>query len=124
MSKVKANEDEMASNVCRIGEELEESREEKAQIKEKLEFMGEAKEALEAEMKTLGVQTEQWRKAADVAAAVSRQVFVGGGLFDQSEVVGFMDDDDTEDELGSGNRKRKSSWMKMFGDLWKKKGHK
>ncbi|CAH8389078.1 unnamed protein product [Eruca vesicaria subsp. sativa] len=31
-------------------------------------------------------------------------------------------DDDTDHGLGSG--KRKSSWMKMFGDLWKKKGHK
>jgi hypothetical protein len=30
----------------------------------------EAKEALEAEMKKLRVQTEQWRKAADAAAAV------------------------------------------------------
>ncbi|KAJ0247911.1 Interactor of constitutive active ROPs 1 [Hirschfeldia incana] len=136
MSNVKAKEDEMALEMSRIGEELEESREKTAQLKEKLESMEEAKDALEAEMKKLRVQTEQWRKAADAAAAVlsgesemksqdrsrsADKCFAGGGLFDQSAVVGFMDDD-AEDGLGSG--KRKSSGMKMFGDLWKKKGHK
>ncbi|KAF8106075.1 hypothetical protein N665_0147s0032 [Sinapis alba] len=137
MSKVKANEDEMAAKVSRSGAELEESREKTAQIKEKLESMEEAKEALEVEMKKLRVQTEQWRKAADAAAAVlsgesemnsqgrstsADKCFAGGGFFDSSAVVGLMDDHDTEDGLGSG--KRKSSGMKMFGDLWKKKGHK
>ncbi|KAL0697819.1 hypothetical protein Bca4012_053941 [Brassica carinata] len=130
MSNVKASEDEMAAKVSQVGEELEESREKAAQLKEKLESMEEAKEALESEMKKLRVQTEQWRKAADAAAAVlsgeSEMNIQGrsrsaGGLFDQSAGVGFMDDE-SDDALGSG--KRKSSGMKMFGDLWKKKGHK
>ncbi|KAJ4879400.1 Interactor of constitutive active ROPs 1 [Raphanus sativus] len=132
MSKVKGNEDEMASKVSQIGEELEQSRAKTAHLEEKLESMEEAKEALEAEMKKLRVQTEQWRKAADAAAAVlsgesetnsqGRSGAAGGGLFDQSAVVGFMDDD-SDDAVGSSG-KRKSSGMKMFGDLWKKKGHK
>ncbi|KAJ4865729.1 Interactor of constitutive active ROPs 1 [Raphanus sativus] len=132
MSKVKGNEDEMASKVSRIGEELEQSRAKTAHLEEKLESMEEAKEGLEAEMKKLRVQTEQWRKAADAAAAVlsgesetnsqGRSGAAGGGLFDQSVVVGFMDDD-SDDAVGSSG-KRKSSGMKMFGDLWKKKGHK
>ncbi|CAN6879540.1 unnamed protein product [Brassica oleracea] len=57
MSNVKANEDEMASKVSRMGEELEESRGKTAHLKEKLESVEEAKEALEAEMKKLRVQT-------------------------------------------------------------------
>ncbi|CAH2037229.1 unnamed protein product [Thlaspi arvense] len=137
MSNVKANEDKMASKVCRIGEELEESRAKTAHLKEKLESMEEAKDALEAEMKKLRVQTEQWRKAADAAAAVlsgefemngqdrsgSAEKCFAGGLFEQA---GFMEPpgmaDDSDDGLGSG--KRKSSGMKMFGELWRKKGQK
>ncbi|ESQ35093.1 hypothetical protein EUTSA_v10008080mg [Eutrema salsugineum] len=140
MSNVRANEDEMASKVGQIGEELEESRAKTAQLKEKLESMEEAKEALEAEMKKLRVQTEQWRKAADAAAAVlagefemngrdqsgSTEKCFAGGLFDPTAVVGFMEPpgmaDDSDDGLGSG--KRKSSGMKMFGELWRKKGQK
>ncbi|KAG2259577.1 hypothetical protein Bca52824_078871 [Brassica carinata] len=141
MSNVKANEDEMASKVSQIGEELEESRAKTAQLKERLESTEEAKAALETEMKKLRVQTEQWRKAADAAAAVlsgefemnGRRDRYGSGekcfaneLFDPSAVVGFVEPsgmgDDSEDGLGSG--KRKSSGMKMFGELWKKKGQK
>ncbi|KAF8114258.1 hypothetical protein N665_0039s0024 [Sinapis alba] len=140
MSNVKANEDEMVSKVSRIGEELEESRAKTAQLKERLESTEEAKAALETEMKKLRVQTEQWRKAADAAAAVlsgefemngrdrygSGEKCFANGLFDPSAVVGFVEAsgmaDDSEDGLGSG--KRKSSGMKMFGELWKKKGQK
>ncbi|CAH8391092.1 unnamed protein product [Eruca vesicaria subsp. sativa] len=140
MSNVKASEDEMASKVSRIGEELEESRAKTAQLKERLESTEEAKAALETEMKKLRVQTEQWRKAADAAAAVlsgefemnGRERYGSGekcfanGLFDPSAVVGFVEPsgmgDDSEDGFGSG--KRKSSGMKMFGELWKKKGQK
>ncbi|CAH8381351.1 unnamed protein product [Eruca vesicaria subsp. sativa] len=137
MSNVKANEDEMASKVSRIGEELEESRAKTAHLKEKLETVEEAKDALEAEMKKLRVQTEQWRKAADAAAAVlsgeserdrcgSADKCFAGGLFDPNAVVGFIEPpgmaDDSDD--GSGSGKRKSSGMKMFGELWKKRGQK
>ncbi|KAJ0257204.1 Interactor of constitutive active ROPs 1 [Hirschfeldia incana] len=137
MCNVKANEDEMASKVSRIGEELAESRAKTAQLREKLESMEEAKDALEAEMKKLRVQTEQWRKAADAAAAVlsgeferdrsgSAERCFAGGLFDPNAVVGFVEPpgmaDDSDDGLGSG--KRKSSGMKMFGELWKKRGQK
>ncbi|CAF1926318.1 BnaC05g13270D [Brassica napus] len=137
MSNVKANEDEMASKVSRMGEELEESRGKTAHLKEKLESVEEAKEALEAEMKKLRVQTEQWRKAADAAAAVlsgeferdrsrSAEKCCAGGLFDPNAEVGFLEPpgvaEDSDDGLGSG--KRRSSGMKMFGELWKKRGQK
>lgn len=133
MSSAKAKEDEIASKVNQIEEELEESNETTEKLKKKLESMEEAKETLEAEMKKLKVQTEQWRKAADAAAAV-----LSGGVEKNdrfSERCGSMEThfagrfvgspgmaDDLDDGLGFG--KRKGSGMKMFGDLWKKKGQK
>ncbi|XP_010428969.1 PREDICTED: interactor of constitutive active ROPs 4-like [Camelina sativa] len=133
MSTAKAKEDEIASKVSRIEEELEESNETTAKLKKKLESMEDAKESLEAEMKKLKVQTEQWRKAADAAAAVLSGGVEMNGRF--SERCGSMEThfagrfvgspgmaDDLDDGLGFG--KRKGSGMKMFGDLWKKKGQK
>ncbi|KAG2305397.1 hypothetical protein Bca4012_061869 [Brassica carinata] len=132
MSNVKANEDEMSSEVRRMGEVLEESRAKTAHLKEKLESVEEAREALEAEMKKLRVQTEQWRKAADAAVAVLSGEFErdgswsAGKCFDPNAVVGFVEPpgvaEDSDDGYGSG--KRKSSGMKMFGELWKKRGQK
>ncbi|CAL9241123.1 unnamed protein product [Arabidopsis halleri] len=133
MSSAKAKEDEIASKVSQIGEELEESNETTAKLKKKLESVEEEKESLEAEMKKLKVQTEQWRKAADAAAAVLAGGVEMNGRF--SEQYGSMEKhfagrfvgspgmaDDSDDGLGFG--KRKGSGMKMFGDLWKKKGQK
>ncbi|KAF8103138.1 hypothetical protein N665_0188s0092 [Sinapis alba] len=134
MSCAKAKEDEIASKVSRIKEELEESNENTAQLKKKLETVEEAKESLEAEMEKLKVQTEQWKKAADAAAVVLSGGVEMNGRF--SEPCGSMEKhfagrfvgspgmaaDDWDD--GSGSGKRKGSGMKMFGDLWRKKGHK
>ncbi|XP_010416825.1 PREDICTED: interactor of constitutive active ROPs 4 [Camelina sativa] len=133
MSTAKVKEDEIASKVSQIKEELEESNETTAELKKKLESMEDAKESLEAEMKKLKVQTEQWRKAADAAAAVLSGGVEMNGRF--SEQCGSMEThfagrfvgspgmaDDLDDGLGFG--KRKGSGMKMFGDLWKKKGQK
>ncbi|KAF7822541.1 interactor of constitutive active ROPs 4-like [Senna tora] len=97
-------------------------------------------------MKKLRIQTEQWRKAADAAAAV-----LAGGVDINpriSERCGSMDKhfggmfetpggynnnggfvvgspgigEDLED--GFGSVKKKGSGIRMFGDLWKKKGQK
>lgn len=143
LSSAQAKEEEMTLRLNQIGEELEASKRNAAQSKEKLESMEGAKEALEAEMKKMRVQTEQWKKAADAAAAVlSGGVEMNGRI---SERCGSMDKhyagvfgpltggytgfvgspgmvDDLDDGFGSG--KRKGSGMKMFGDLWKKKGQK
>lgn len=131
MSSAKAKEDEIVSKVNQIGEELEESNENTAKLKKKLEYMEEAKESLEAEMKKLKVQTEQWRKAADAAAAVLSGGVEMNGLF--SERCGsmekhfagrFVGSPGMADDSDDGSGKRKGSGMKMFGDLWRKKGQK
>lgn len=145
ISSAKAKEEETSLKLNQLTQELETSTNDGVNIKEKLEATEKAKEALENEMKKLRVQTEQWRKAADAAAAV----LAGGGVEMNGrrlpERCGSMDKhygnvfepavvgygsymgspglaDDSDDAFGHG--KRKGSGIKMFGDLWKKKGHK
>ncbi|CAN4103045.1 unnamed protein product [Withania somnifera] len=144
ISSFKGKEDKTSLKLNQVIQDLETSKNDGVTLKEKLEATEKAKEALENEMKKLRVQTEQWRKAADAAAAV----LAGGGVEMNRrrlpERCGSMDKhygnvfepvggygsymgspgmgDDSDDVFGNG--KRKSSGIKMFGDLWKKKGHK
>lgn len=143
ISSAKAKEEEMALKLGQVGEELEASKTNTAQLKEELQSVEEQKGALEAEMKKLRVQTEQWRKAADAAAAIlSGGVEMNGrisnrcssmdkhfnGVFETPAggFAGYVGSpglgDDIDDGLGSG--KRKGSGIKMFGDLWKKRSQK
>ncbi|XP_065864453.1 interactor of constitutive active ROPs 1-like [Euphorbia lathyris] len=103
----KAKEEEMRVRMRQLEKEVEESRANAEDLKEKLEGAERAKEASEGEIKKMRVQTEQWRKAADAAAAVLESV------------VGSPELDDT---FASG--KRKGPAIKVFGDLWRKTGHK
>ncbi|CBI32925.3 unnamed protein product, partial [Vitis vinifera] len=141
---VRTKEEEMALRLSQLGEDLKANKANEAQLKEKLEAVEGVKEALEAEMKKLRVQTEQWRKAADAAAAVlaggvemnGRRISERcgsmdkhfGGVFESSAggYAGFVGSpvlaDDFDDGFGSG--KRKGSGIKMFGDLWKRKSQK
>ncbi|KAM3395904.1 interactor of constitutive active ROPs 4 [Capsicum galapagoense] len=145
ISSAKAKGEEMSLKLNQVTQELETSKNDGVNTKDKLEATEKAKEALENEMKKLRVQTEQWRKAADAAAAV----LAGGGVEMNGrrlpERCGSMDKhygnvfepavggygsymgspglgDDSDDVFGHG--KRKGSGIRMFGDLWKKKGHK
>ncbi|GMJ05371.1 ROP interactive partner 2, interactor of constitutively active ROP4 [Hibiscus trionum] len=144
ISSAKAKEEEMTLKLGQVGEELEASKTNAAQLKEKLQSVEEQKEALETEMKKLRVQTDQWRKAADAAAAIlSGGMEMNGrisnrcssmdkhfaGVFETPAGGGFPGyvgspglGDNMDDGFGSG--KRKGSGIKMFGDLWKKKSQK
>ncbi|XP_042520618.1 interactor of constitutive active ROPs 4 [Macadamia integrifolia] len=138
-----ANEEESILKLNKIGEELEESKVNLCRLKEKHEAVEAAKEVLETEMKKLKVQTEQWKKAADAAAAIlsdgvemnGRRVAVRCGSMDKHIGSGFgaadgfggivgspLMADDLDDGFEIG--KRKGAGMRMFSDLWKKKGQK
>ncbi|XP_009604325.1 interactor of constitutive active ROPs 4-like isoform X1 [Nicotiana tabacum] len=145
ISSNKAKAEEMNLKFNQVIQELETSKSNAFEINEKLEASEKAKEELESEMKKLRVQTEQWRKAADAAAAVlAGEVEMNGRRL--SERCGSMDykrygnvfepevggygsymgypevNDDSDD--GFGHVKRKGSGIKMFGDLWRKKSQK
>lgn len=131
-------EEDMGVRLSQLGEDLKANKAKEAHLKEKLEAGEGVKKEMEAEMKRLRVQTEQWRKAAEAAAAV-----LGGGEVEMmngrgrrmSEKWGSMDKRlfqssgggwvvDDFDENDNDDAKRKGSAIKMFGDLWKKKSHK
>ncbi|KAI4333402.1 hypothetical protein L6164_018222 [Bauhinia variegata] len=143
LSSAQTKEEEMTQRVNQLGEELEASKGNVDTLNEKLKSVEAEKEALESEMKKMRVQTEQWKKAADAAAAV----LAGGAEMNAriSDRCGSMDKhfngmfetpgggyngyvgspgiaDDVDDGYGSG--KRKGSGIRMFGELWKKKGNK
>ncbi|XP_038998502.1 interactor of constitutive active ROPs 4-like isoform X2 [Hibiscus syriacus] len=140
----KAKEEEMNLKLCQVGEELEASNTNSAQLKEKLQSVEEQKETLEAETKKLRAQTEQWRKAADAAAAIlSGGMDTNGRISNQCSSMdkhfggvietpagggfaGYFGSPALGDEMDDGFRsgKHKGSGIKMFGDLWKKKSHK
>lgn len=138
----RAKEEEMTLRLKQLAEELETSKGTVEKLTEKLGAAEGAKETLETEMKKLKVQTEQWRKAADAAAAVlagdndmnGRRISQRCGSMDthyyEPAVGGYtgfvgspgLGGNDSDD--GFGNGKRKGSSIRMFGDLWKKKGQK
>ncbi|XP_076906010.1 interactor of constitutive active ROPs 4-like [Bidens hawaiensis] len=129
VSSLMANEHKSNLRLTRVEEEFEKSKNDGVQLKEKLKEVEAAKEALETEMKRLRVQTEQWRKAADAAAAIisggvercgSMDKQYGGGF---DGFGGFPGSPGLGDEMDDG-LKRKGSGIRMFGDLWKKKGQK
>lgn len=145
MASTNAKGEEMALKLNQLGEELERSKNSVVQLNEKLKEVEGAKETLETEMKKLRVQTEQWRKAADAAAAIlaggvdmnnGRRISERCGSMDKhygnvfepavGGYAGYVGSpglgDDSDDGFGGG--KRKGSGIRMFGDLWKKKGQK
>ncbi|KAE9585096.1 hypothetical protein Lal_00017903 [Lupinus albus] len=141
LSASQTKEEGMNLQLKQLGDELEASKGSTYKLKEKLKSTEVEKSALESEMKKLRVQTEQWRKAADAAAAVlAGDVDMRvpercgsmdkhfGGTFETpaGRYNGYVGSpgiaDDLDDSFGTG--KRKGSGMRMFGDLWKKKGQK
>ncbi|KAL7195924.1 hypothetical protein ACSBR1_036034 [Camellia fascicularis] len=133
----------MASKLSQIEQELEASRANEVELKEKLEAVEGANEALENEMKKLRVQTEQWRKAADaVAAALARGVEMNGrrisercgsiekpfGAIFEPPVRGYEGfvgslglGDDSDDDFGNGKRKGGSA-IRMFRNYGRRRG--
>lgn len=138
LSSSQSERDELILRLNKADQELENTKASAFQMNEKLEATEKAREELENEMKMIRVQTEQWRKAADAAASVlaggtkitGRRIPERCGSMDKHygstfQPVGYADspgqnEDDSDDVFGSG--KRKGSGIKIFGEMWKKKG--
>ncbi|KAK9688659.1 hypothetical protein RND81_09G001800 [Saponaria officinalis] len=139
----RTKEEELAAKMTQVGQELAACKANEAQLKDRVLDGITAKESLENEMKRMKVQTEQWRKAADAAAAVlAGGVEINGRMSDRCAsmdnhfngifeppidgyggYLGSMGGDEDNDD-GFGREKKRSSGIRMFGELWKKKGQK
>ncbi|XP_078151527.1 interactor of constitutive active ROPs 4-like [Carex rostrata] len=110
----------------------EEAMEQANKMEETMRVAVAAKEALEGEMRRLRIQTDQWRKAAEAAAAVlasgdcdmrcgsMEKGFIGsGGNGNGGFGYGWGSPGVGEEEEG---KRRSGSGMRMFGELWKKRG--
>ncbi|KAJ1434246.1 interactor of constitutive active ROPs 4-like [Sesbania bispinosa] len=143
VSAAQTKEEGMTLEMNQLRKELEASKANADELNEKLKSVEAEKEGLESEMKKLRVQTEQWRKAADAAAAVlsggmdmSARIPERCGSMDKhfggtfetpaGRYNGYVGSPGMADEFddGFGGGKKKGSGIRMFGDLWKKKGQK
>ncbi|KAH9288806.1 hypothetical protein KI387_032923, partial [Taxus chinensis] len=84
-------------------------------------------------MKRLRIQTEQWKKAADVAANVlavahnrelnGKVVEISASLLSYSDVLSMRFSSPMKDDFDTlPNSKKKKAMIKKIGDLWKQRG--
>lgn len=117
----KKAEEDAAAKASQAEHDLKEAAAREARMGEQLKASEAVREELDGEMRRLRVQTEQWRKAAEAAAAV-----LGG----DNHLTGLAGNGwgspatmpDGDDDEGFGG-KRKGAGIRMLGDLWKKKGN-
>ncbi|CAH9107534.1 unnamed protein product [Cuscuta europaea] len=136
-SLAKKKEEETTLHLKQVKEELETSRNNAVMLSEKLVDSEKTKEALEAEVKKLSIQTEQWMKAADAAASLlsgDQEIMMNGRRMSERYRKSVLEPvargyvghpvlfHDSEDASESG--RKKGSGIKIFGDLWRKKSQK
>ncbi|XP_065017551.1 interactor of constitutive active ROPs 4-like [Musa acuminata AAA Group] len=119
-----AREHELKTRIESLEEELKESTARAAELVQHLAVAEGAKARLEAEMRRLRAQTEQWRKAAEaavtlLATAGTPDKHLGGvGYFGRCSplIAG-----ESEEEMAGGARRKAAVGIRMFGELWKKR---
>jgi len=118
----KAAEKEALMKLGIVMEEADRSNKKAARVTEQLEAAQAANLEMEAELRRLKVQSDQWRKAAEAAAAMlssgnngkitERTVSLDNNNYKCSPYAEDMDDD--------FQRKKNGNMLKKFGVLWKK----
>ncbi|KAE9593216.1 putative interactor of constitutive active ROPs [Lupinus albus] len=107
-----------------VMEEADKSNRKAVRVTEQLEAAQVASSEMEAELRKLKVQSDQWRKAAEAAAA-TLSAGNNGKLTDRamsldkykySPYAGDIDDDDDDDF----QRKKNGNMLKKIGVFWKK----
>ncbi|XP_057781740.1 interactor of constitutive active ROPs 3 isoform X2 [Salvia miltiorrhiza] len=124
----RAAEREVAVKVSYMAEEVEKSNRKAARVGEQLEAVQAANAEMEGELRRLKVQSDQWRKAAEAAAAM----LSAGNNGQMMERTGSMDShynsprtgkisspygDELDEEL---MKKKNANMLRRFGVLWKK----
>ncbi|XAR59792.1 hypothetical protein NMG60_11015764 [Bertholletia excelsa] len=123
----KAAEREALIKVGYMTEEADKSNKRAARVAEQLAAAQAANSEIEAELRRLKVQSDQWRKAAEAAAAMlstgNNGKFVERtGSMDSSynPMTGKMDSPYSEDMENDFVKKKNGNMFKKIGVLWKK----
>ncbi|GMH10095.1 hypothetical protein Nepgr_011936 [Nepenthes gracilis] len=123
----KAAEREALMKLGYVEEEADRSTQRAARVAEQLDAVQMVNTELEAEMRRLKVQLDQWRKAAEAAAAMLSPANNGkfmdrSGLLDSSyHAIGAKADSPYSDEMDCESPKKKyGNMLKRIGVLWKK----
>ncbi|KAH6825684.1 hypothetical protein C2S53_002308 [Perilla frutescens var. hirtella] len=123
LMKSKANDEAMA-----LAEEADKSYKKVARVTEQLDAAQASNSKLEAELRRLKVQCDQWRKAAEAAAAMLSTSNNGKygertGLFDYHSITKKLSSPHSEDTDDDSPKKKNGNMLKKIGVLLKK-GHK
>ncbi|KAL1558114.1 interactor of constitutive active ROPs 3-like [Salvia divinorum] len=117
-----AAESEAATKASYMAEEIEKSNKKAARVGEQLEAAQATNAEMEAEMRRLKVQSDQWRKAAEAAAAMLSAGNNNGQMMEshyspQAGKISSPYADDRDEEL---MKKKNANKLRKFGALWKK----
>ncbi|KAG6490896.1 interactor of constitutive active ROPs 4-like [Zingiber officinale] len=131
LEAARAKEEELEAKIVSIEAELKESEARAGKLAVRLAVTEGEKETVEAEMRRMRVQMEQWRKAAETATALLAageggfMVEMGGGRRCRS-MDNHLDGWGSPAEMGEeegGRGWRKMAGMQMLGEIWKKRTH-
>lgn len=126
--RAKAAEEEALVRLGVVNGEAEKNGKQAAKVLEQLEAAQAVKSEMEAELRRLRVQSDQWRKAAEAAAAVltpgnnGRMVERTGSLdSDYNSLPGKLISSPFSDDFDDESPKRKNgNMLRKIGGLWKK----
>ncbi|XP_068669213.1 interactor of constitutive active ROPs 2, chloroplastic-like [Aristolochia californica] len=124
----RAAEREALAKLHYVSEEADKSTRGVVRITEQLEAAQAANSEMEAELRRIRIQSEQWRKAAEAAAAVlsgnNGKIMERTGSLDNVEyhehVGGKLMNSPYFDDLDDDSPKKKNNMLKKIGVLWKK----
>ncbi|CAK8575913.1 unnamed protein product [Lathyrus sativus] len=122
IEKAKAAEREVATKLGIAMEEADRSNRKAARVTEQLEAAQAASSEMEGELRKLKVQSDQWRKAAEAAAAMlsagnNEKLTERGVSLDNNYKCSPPYGEDIDDEF---QRKKNGNMLKKIGVLWKK----
>ncbi|KAI5391070.1 hypothetical protein KIW84_076074 [Lathyrus oleraceus] len=122
IEKAKAAEREVATKLAIAMEEADRSNRKAARVTEQLEAAQAASSEMESELRKLKVQSDQWRKAAEAAAAMlsagnNEKLTERGVSLENNYKCSPPYGEDIDDEF---QRKKNGNMLKKIGVLWKK----
>ncbi|KAL0409882.1 UNVERIFIED_CONTAM: Interactor of constitutive active ROPs 2, chloroplastic [Sesamum latifolium] len=121
----RAAEQEALMKLGSLTDEADKSCKKAARVSEQLDAAQAANSEMEAELRRLKVQSDQWRKAAEAAAAIlssgnNGKYIEKAGSFDYNTIGSKLSSQDSEDTDDESPKKRNGNMLKKIGVLLKK----